>query len=669
MSAASSGALERYVPPVAAPPRAYKRPWWDPRRWFGWAVQRWRRSMQLRTVAITVVLCALAEIITGALLSARIADGLFQERVSQVKEEAAASLRGAQTTFDAGMGGNISATRTLVGDQLKAMRGDGSGMQPDTVLRVMDGEGRQWVPNSASSEVADAALTPALREAVATGYDVHWQSVTLRIDGRNEPGLAFGYRVELPPQRNYGLYLVYNLSQVQNSLNLIHGVLLLGGSLLLVVIGAIAWYVSRRALQPVAEAAATAEQLARGALDERMHVEGQDEVARLGRSFNRMADSLAAQIVQLETLSQMQQRFVSDVSHELRTPLTTVRMAAEVLHDARDDFDPINRRSAELLYDQVERFQTLLNDLLEISRFDAGAAVLDAGEWDLIPVVKRAIETAIPHAQAAGSGLELIAPDTPVVVEMDPRRVERVVRNLVMNAVEHGEGRPIEVRVAGDDAAAAVAVRDHGIGLSPLDVARVFDRFWRKDAARARTTGGSGLGLSISMQDARLHGGWLQAWGEPGEGSIFRLTLPREVGQRLTASPLPLADPVPGTAAEAEAVDADDTEWFPRVAEVFQEAEVVGESQTEEADETGPVPGTLPPGLAGASAPTGAMPIVSAEAAAHEREAEYDAAHSDPARATGAPAPDPAPSTGPGAAQPRHSAHDPAPEPGHQEKA
>jgi two-component system, OmpR family, sensor histidine kinase MtrB len=596
--------------------------------------------MQLRTVAITVVLCALAELITGALLSARIADGLFQERLSQVKEEAAASLRGAQTTFDAGMGGNISATRTLVGDQLKTMRGDGSGMQPDTVLRVMPGEGRQWVPDSASSDAAEASITAALEEAVAEGNGVHWQSVTLRIDGRKEPGLAFGYKVQLPPERNYGLYLVYNLSQVQGTLNLIHGVLLLGGSLLLVVIGAIAWYVSRRALQPVAEAAATAEQLARGALDERMHVEGQDEVARLGRSFNRMADSLAAQIVQLETLSQMQQRFVSDVSHELRTPLTTVRMAAEVLHDARDDFDPINRRSAELLYDQVERFQTLLNDLLEISRFDAGAAVLDAGEWDLIPVAKRAIETAIPHADAAGSTIDLVAPDTPVVVEMDPRRVERIVRNLVMNAVEHGESRPIEVRVAGDDGAAAVAVRDHGIGLSPLDVARVFDRFWRKDAARARTTGGSGLGLSISMQDARLHGGWLQAWGEPGEGSVFRLTLPRVVGQRLSASPLPLADPVPGAAAEAEAeaVDADDTEWFPRVAEVFQEAEVVGEAQAEDADETGPVPGTLPPGLAGASAPTGAMPVVSPGAGAQESDTKPDDAR--PAPVPGAPAPE-----------------------------
>lgn len=614
----AGGALVPYAPPLAVTPRAYRRPWWDPRRWFGWGVRRWRRSMQLRTVAITVLLCALAELITGALLSARIADGLFQERFSQLSGEATTALRGAQTTFDAGASGNIPATRTLVADTLKAMRGEGTHSDIGTVLEVLDPGTKGWVSDQAAPAYAAPALTAALRDAAASDDRIHWQSVALRTPDGVQPGLAFGTRVQLPPDRGYGLYIVYNIQQVQGTLNLIHSVLVLGGAILLVVIGAIAWYVSRRALQPVAEAAETAEQLARGALDERMHVEGQDEVARLGRSFNRMADSLAAQIVQLETLSQMQQRFVSDVSHELRTPLTTVRMAAEVLHDARSDFDPINARSAELLYEQVERFQTLLNDLLEISRFDAGAAMLDAGEWDLTPVVRRAVETARPHAEAAGSELVLRTPDAPVVVEMDPRRVERVVRNLVMNAVEHGEGRPVEVRVAGDEAAAAVAVRDHGIGLDPVDVSRVFDRFWRKDPARARTTGGSGLGLSISMQDARLHGGWLQAWGEPGAGSVFRLTLPRRVGQRLASSPLPLAEPRPD--AVAEAVDADDTEWYPRVAESYQDAELVDEDDAD----GGPVPGTLPVGLASAGAPTGAVPVVAADDARQEPEGEKE---------------------------------------------
>jgi two-component system sensor histidine kinase MtrB len=377
-------------------------------------------------------------------------------------------------------------------------------------------------------------------------------------------------------------------------------------------------------LHPVSQAALTAEKLAQGSLSERMHVNGDDEVARLGRSFNRMADSLAAQIVQLENLSQMQQRFVSDVSHELRTPLTTVRMAAEVLHDARESFDPMNRRSAELLYDQVERFQELLSDLLEISRFDAGAASLDAGPWDLVPVVQRVLVTARPLAEAEGSEIVTNLPADAVIVEMDPRRIERIIRNLVLNAVEHGEGRPVEVSVAADADAVALSVRDHGIGLSQEDAARVFDRFWRKDPARTRTTGGSGLGLSIAMQDARLHGGWLQAWGEPGSGSVFRLTLPRRAGVALTSSPLPLADPTPAERAIAEAIEADDSEWFPRTGLTLPGRADTLASPADPGAEPEPdtVPGTLHRGLP----TTGKIMLPGRRRARSEGPADSDAA-------------------------------------------
>jgi hypothetical protein len=123
---------------------------------------------------------------------------------------------------------------------------------------------------------------------------------------------------------------------------------------------------------------------------------------------------------------------------------------------------------------------------------------------------------------------------------VDRRRVERILRNLLDNAVEHGEGRDVVVTVAGDRDAVAVAVRDHGVGFGPAEARMVFDRFWRADPARARTTGGTGLGLAISLEDARLHNGWLQAWGECGKGSVFRLTVPRLAGQELVGSPLPL---------------------------------------------------------------------------------------------------------------------------------
>jgi two-component system sensor histidine kinase MtrB len=215
-------------------------------------------------------------------------------------------------------------------------------------------------------------------------------------------------------------------------------------------------------------------------------------------------------------------------------------MAADVLHDARDGFDPATRRSAELLQTQLDRFEALLADLLEISRFDAGAASLEVEEADLRDLARRVIEAADSLAQARGSQVVLHAPPWPCTAEVDHRRVARVLRNLVVNAIEHGEGGVIAVTVGQDAEAVAVTVRDHGCGLRPGETSLVFNRFWRADPARARTTGGTGLGLAIALEDARLHGGWLQAWGEPGDGAQFRLTLPRRAGHALAASPLPL---------------------------------------------------------------------------------------------------------------------------------
>jgi two-component system sensor histidine kinase MtrB len=253
-----------------------------------------------------------------------------------------------------------------------------------------------------------------------------------------------------------------------------------------------------------------------------------------------MADSLQRQITQLEGLSQLQQRFTSDVSHELRTPLTTVQMAAEVLYESREDFPAHVARSAELLHEELDRFERLLSDLLEISRYDAGAAVLDWAPTDLGAVVGRVTGAMSALATRHGCELQVTVPPDPVVAEVDTRRVERILRNLVGNAIEHGSGRPVEVTLAANRTAAAVTVRDHGVGLSQEEAQHVFDRFWRADPSRVRTVGGSGLGLSISLEDARLHGGWLQVWGQPGLGAQFRLTVPLSAGADLTSSPLPL---------------------------------------------------------------------------------------------------------------------------------
>jgi two-component system sensor histidine kinase MtrB len=363
------------------------------------------------------------------------------------------------------------------------------------------------------------------------------------------PGVVTGSQLVLPADGGtYTLYYLFPMNEQANTLSLVRRALFTGGALLLVLIGGLTWIVTRQVVTPVRLARRVAERLASGRLEERMHVRGEDDIARLGTSFNQMAASLQQQIRQLEELSRVQRRFVSDVSHELRTPLTTVRMAGDVLHDARDRFDPVTARSAELLQKELDRFEMLLTDLLEISRFDAGAAVLDLEDVDLVELARRVAESTSPLAASKGVRVVVADPGRPCIAEVDARRVERIVRNLVSNAIDHAEGRDIDVWVAAGDDAAALAVRDHGVGLREAEAQMVFNRFWRADPARARATGGTGLGLAISLEDARLHGGWLQAWGEPGRGASFRLTLPRRAGDPLTASPLPLVPPDAGRA-------------------------------------------------------------------------------------------------------------------------
>src|SRR6185312_14668801 len=303
------------------------------------------------------------------------------------------------------------------------------------------------------------------------------------------------------------------LDQEAESLSLIRSTVVYSGTALTLIVVGIGVLMTRLVVDPVRRAAGTAQLLAEGQLEQRMTVRGEDDLARLATSFNAMADSLQRQITQLEGLSQLQQRFTSDVSHELRTPLTTVQMAADVLHDAREDFPPHVARSAELLRAELDRFEALLTRVV-------------AGMWTL--------------AERHDSELVVNRPDDDVIAEVDARRVERILRNLVGNAIEHGAGKPIEITLAANRTAAAVTVRDFGVGLSSVDAQHVFDRFWRADPSRVRTVGGSGLGLSISLEDARLHGGWLQVWGQPGAGAQFRLTLPLTAGGELSSSPLPL---------------------------------------------------------------------------------------------------------------------------------
>ncbi|MFJ2895587.1 MtrAB system histidine kinase MtrB [Streptomyces sp. NPDC087218] len=508
----------------------------------------WRRNIQLRVVAGTLLMSLGVVLLLGLVVIGQVRNGLLEAKGKAAQTQAAGGFAAAQEKANApltpgGQGGGTAdgntannSWRTELVDQLAS-----GGKNAFHVVALSADEDTRAPRGSGS--VNAASIPQKLRDSVNKGQGAFQTYSLIEYEsGEQEPqpGLIMGKRLYDIDHNPYQLYYLFPLAQEEKSLTLVKSTLATAGLFVVVLLGAIAWFVVRQVVTPVRMAAGIAERLSAGRLQERMKVTGEDDIARLGEAFNKMAQNLQLKIQQLEELSRMQRRFVSDVSHELRTPLTTVRMAADVIHEARVDFDPVTARSAELLGDQLDRFESLLSDLLEISRFDAGAAALEAEPIDLRQVVQRVIGGAEPLAERKGTRIRVVGDEQPVIAEADARRVERVLRNLVVNAVEHGEGRDVVVRMGAAGGAVAVAVRDYGVGLKPGEATRVFNRFWRADPARARTTGGTGLGLSIAVEDARLHGGWLQAWGEPGGGSQFRLTLPRTADEPLRGSPIPL---------------------------------------------------------------------------------------------------------------------------------
>ncbi|MDY3048908.1 MAG: MtrAB system histidine kinase MtrB [Rothia sp. (in: high G+C Gram-positive bacteria)] len=510
-------------------------------RFFQQLLALWQGSLQVRAVAVAAVLLLLAFIIVGTFISHQIANSLFRANLDQALEESQSGFSTVQTLIKS----SDATGRTEIQQDLARFM---------TVLETSSVEGnRFWVlakdPAAAtegfvleqaqSERVTAADIPQPLAQAVSEGEGIYWQSSQiLGAEGRPVPALVVGRTISIPQNPNYQLYLVYDLSASNTTVHYINLVIWLGFGVLLLVVLTIVWWIARFVIRPISSTAITAEKLAAGDLDQRVKVRGANETARLGMSFNRMADSLQDQISRLEKLSTMQQRFVSDVSHELRTPLTTVRMAADLLHQNRQSMDPVTRRSTELLYHQVDRFDSLLADLLEISRFDAGSQTLEIVSADLMALLADLLQGLEPHLERTGGQVRVHSDYSEIMVDMDHRRIERVLRNLLFNAVEHSEGKPIDIYVDATETTLGLAVRDHGIGLSPEETEQVFNRFWRADTSRKRTLGGTGLGLSIAAEDVRLHQGRLEAWGIKGQGACFRMTIP--IDQDLPMGPSPV---------------------------------------------------------------------------------------------------------------------------------
>jgi two-component system sensor histidine kinase MtrB len=537
----------------------------------------WKHSLQFRVTVSTLALSSAVVFVLGMVLQNQIT-----ERLLDTKREAAfAQTRAAAETAAGELVGLGGETPDAMGNRLEnALKKiaitptsqDAAGSAAGTFIPVLVSGDRDRSGDESTSAGPFQNVPPRLREFVEAN-EMSWLEHTVPDgSGGRTTYLIVGTplnTVAIPLQ----LYLLFPLTTEQNTVSTVQNTLLVGGLVLLLLLAGITNLVVRQVVRPVRQAAAAAEQFAGGDLDQRLAVIGEDDLAKLAVSYNGMAASIQRQIRQLEEFGGLQRRFTSDVSHELRTPLTTVRMAADVLHASREHFPAGLARSTELLVDELDRFEALLGELLEISRLDAGVEELAADFIDVRPIATRAVEQVRVIAGNAGSSVEMVLPEDDVIAEVDARRVERILRNLLANAVDHSEGKPVVLRMAANETAVAITVRDRGVGLRSGEAGLVFNRFWRADPSRNRRTGGTGLGLAISQEDARLHGGELDAWGAPGQGACFRLLLPRR--QDVPVGDPPLVLPPPDHIAAEVSLGI--IEVTPAPEAIFAEREEVGQ--------------------------------------------------------------------------------------------
>lgn len=489
--------------------------------WFKNVATVWRRSLQLRSVVLTVLITALVVGVAGGVLTHRISSGLDDAKVRGALAEAAAGRSIARSAAQGSAEGESSAE---VIDGLVAELSRRAGKPPsfEVILVPKPDSGN---PGASTSLIDPGAIPDVLEEELQQRRSQMWTYWPIEYsDGRVENGLVVGAPAGIRGIGRYDLYYLFSLSETEQTVSLVRSAIVGVGVALVLALGVLASVFTRRILAPVQQAASTANALAAGELDRRLVVRGEDDLAVLATAFNTMADSLSDQIVRLEQLSDMQRRFVSDVSHELRTPLTTIKMAADLAGDRSPPGDLAAQRATELLQSEVERFEMLLADLLEVSRFDAGAAVLEPEDVDLVALIVELVTQVTPVALDRGTVIQVVSDQQACLAECDRLRVTRILRNLVVNAIEYGGGHSVVISLACDQETVLIRVRDFGAGLSPSDSERVFERFWRADPSRVRTLGGTGLGLAISREDAQLHGGSLVVEAaDPGCSFVLRI--------------------------------------------------------------------------------------------------------------------------------------------------
>jgi len=504
-------------------------------------VHRIRHSLSAK-LAVAITLAALVLLLVfGIIVASQLRSSMFDTRKDAILADASLRFSSAQSVFSSSTATSPDQVQESARGALASLKASAAGAGATNVaLLRSEGTTASLRINQIEDEQMRGLITPQMREAVAQG-GAQWQSVGIRASDSDKvsPGILVGTQVQLPRAGTHELYILYSLAADQRQVDVVLRVLVLSALPIIVTLPIGVFALLHRLLLPVRLTVSAATKAAEGDLDVRVEVHGADEMAALGRAFNAMTSSLQDTISRYDELAKLQQRFVSDVSHELRTPLTTIRMAEDIVWDNREDLPAHARRSAELLHDQTERMEQMLADLLEISRYDAASALLDAEERDLRPIVTRVVEACAELAQRQGVPVEVVAPAR-AAAEIDERRIERVIRNLVVNAIEHADGTRVTITVATSATDVACRVRDRGVGMTQEVADHVFDRFYRADTARARTTGGTGLGLAIATEDVAIHGGRLQAYGEPGKGASFLMTLPKHAGDEIASRPLAL---------------------------------------------------------------------------------------------------------------------------------